>query len=69
MTLHGARMHALHEHGMAGGVGEGKIMTALAELLRNPELGDNPMRHIDLAASGYLMLDAPHPKRPEGGTP
>ena len=43
-------------------------MTALAELLRNPELGDNPMRHIDLAASGYLMLDAPHPERPEGGT-
>ena len=44
-------------------------MTALAELLRNPELCDNPTRHIDLAASGYLMLDAPHPKRPEGGTP
>ena len=44
-------------------------MTALAELLRNPEPGDNPMRHIDLAASGYLLLDAPHPERPEGGTP
>ena len=44
-------------------------MTALAELLSNLELGDNPMRHIDPAASGYLMLDAPHPERPEGGTP
>jgi hypothetical protein len=44
-------------------------MTALTELLRNPEPGDNPMRHIDLAASGYLLLDAPHPERPEGGTP
>ena len=35
-------------------------MTALAELLSNLELGDNPMRHINLAA-GYLMLDAPAP--------
>jgi hypothetical protein len=32
-------------------------MTALADLLRNPEPGDKPMRHIDLAASGYLLLD------------
>ncbi len=65
MTLHGARMNALHEHGMAGGVGDGDIMTALTELLQNPDLGDDPLRHIDLLASGYLMRDAPHPEHPE----
>jgi hypothetical protein len=62
MTLHGARMHALHEHGLTGGVGDDEIITALTELLRNRELRDDPMRHVDLAASGYLMLDAPHPE-------
>lgn len=64
-ALHGARMHALHEHGMAGGVGDGDIMSALAELLQNRELGDDPVRRICLAASGYLMLNAPHPDVPE----
>ncbi len=64
MTLHGARMHALHEHGMTGGVGDREIKSALAALLQNRELGDDPIRHVDLAASGYLMLDAPHPELP-----
>jgi hypothetical protein len=36
------------------------IMTAPAELLSNLELGDNPMRHIDLAASG--LPDARRPR-------
>lgn len=67
MTLHGARMHALHEHGMAGEVSDHVIMSALSERLVNPELGDDPMRHLDLVASGYLLLDAPHPERLEGG--
>lgn len=57
-------MNALHEHGMTGGVGDGEIMSALGALLQNPHLGDDPMRHVDLAASGYLLLDAPHPELP-----
>jgi hypothetical protein len=64
MTLHGARMRALHDCGMSGGVGDGEIMSALTELLRDPELGDDPLRHIDLAGSGYLMLEAPYPEHP-----
>jgi hypothetical protein len=66
MTLHGARMRALHEHGMAGEVNDHVIMSALTELFVNPELRDDPMRHLDLVASGHLLLDAPHPERPEG---
>lgn len=50
---------------MAGGVGDGDIMSALAELLQNRELGDDPVRHICLAASGYLMLNAPYPDVPD----
>jgi hypothetical protein len=49
---------------MTGGVGDSEIMGALSALLQSPELGDDPMRHVDLAASGYLMLDAPHPELP-----
>ena len=61
MTLHGARMHALHRHRKTGGVGDDEILTSLTVLAQDP-LRDHPVRHIALVESGYLMLDAPHPE-------
>ncbi len=62
MTLHGARMHALHECGMTGRpVDDQAIRAALEELLRNPSLGDDPSRHLDCWCG--LHSSSTHPTR------
>ena len=66
MTLHGARMNALHGHGRGEGVGDGQIIAALVELKRDPALGGDSMLLDDLFESGYIALDAPHSKRRVG---
>jgi len=60
MTLHGARMHALEEGFFRGqGVGDNEIVQWLKELLVNRRWGDDPLRHLALVASGYMLLDPP----------
>ncbi|MEU6351063.1 hypothetical protein ABZ896_17270 [Streptomyces sp. NPDC047072] len=63
MTLHSGRMHALHNFGMTDGVDDSRIMEKLSELAQSPYLVSELPSHINLVASGYLMLDAPHPER------
>jgi hypothetical protein len=67
MTLHGGRMHALHENGWAGvGANDTDVRRALRDLAANPSLQglfhDEPARQLALHRSGYFRLPAPHPE-------
>lgn len=62
MTLHGARMNALHRFGMGSGAGDEEILAALEQLRVNP-MFDGDRQAIDrLIGSGYLYEPAAHPE-------
>lgn len=59
MTLHGARLNALHNEGSVDGLDDEIVLDWLARMAIEPRYGGDPAALCDLTESGYLHLDAP----------